>query len=342
LLGGGGINGVIIGWALGNVIGTGLMVAFTVVIFRPISRPTFFDLNRIMRYSAPLTLSMIVGLINANIDKIMLLGFLDTGSLGVYSTGLSIAFFLTIAGSALYSVSLTEQSWAWSGGKEKLDRIAETVLQYVFLTYIPLSVILAILAVPAATVLFTIAYVESFIVVALIGITKSVFCYDIIANGYLLAMGKTHYFLYGSFIAAISQTLLGYFLIPLSGLTGATIARCIGIAILSLYPISIMRFRYEFAFDAKYQLKIIIVSYLAAIPAYLFVISFEPLVAILGSSFIFGGLYFLGLRVGRLVTVRNVETYTLLLPKIIQHHFYLIGTKLLTRCEDQIEHSKNE
>ena len=335
LVGGGGINGIVFGWAIGNGLGIVVVIGLAIKQFQPIVSASVSELKRILWFSAPLFLLMIVGQINSNFDRIAILGILNVDALAIYNTGLSIALLLTIAGSALYNVSLAELSTAAGSGLEKVKEVTQTTFRYVFLVYIPISVAMSIFAIPIISILFTKAYFDSFIVIMLIGFTRSLFCYDFVTNGFLLAVDKPRVLLEAGVLASIIQIAPALLLIRPFQIVGATVSRCLMIIILAIYPMIVTRQRFGLTPDFRFQMKTLISAYIPVLPA-LVLIRFgsqTPFVSLPLAAFVYGLLYFFGLRVQSTIEQNDIETLSALFPKKLQRPIKRILDKLIVKSE---------
>jgi O-antigen/teichoic acid export membrane protein len=242
---------------------------------------------------------------------------------------------LTIAGSALYSVSLAELSTAAGSGLEKVMEVSQTTFRYVFLVYIPISVAMSIFAIPIISILFTEAYFESYIVVMLIGFTRSLFCYDFVANGFLLAVDKPRSLLEAGILASIIQVIPALLLIEPLEILGATVSRCIMTSVLALYPLIVVRKKYGFVPDFRFQSKTLISAYFPVIPSFI-LLSYGNLnqyVALPLAAFIYGWLFLIGLRVQSTIKQDEVETLAHLFPKKLQRPISKLLVKLVVNSK---------
>ncbi len=329
------IGCIFVGLALGNIVGTTIMTVIAIGLFYPFRRFAFSDLKEILGYAAPLFAALIIGQINSYIDRILLLSFMNVILLGIYSIGITLTMIYTLGSRALFNVAFPEQSKAWGEGKRnKLNAMTSRLARFVFLIFPPVVVYVSAVSFSLVSVFFDRSYIDASIVLLLVGLTYSVFCYDIIANGYLLAIGETKILLFGSITAALFGTATGIVLIPQFGIVGATLSRCLTISILSSYPLLWLNKKGLFKFNHRFHLKTLVSSLLIFPVVFVLSTILSPLMIIIVGGFVALTLYAVLLRAFGIINEADIVTFSLLFPNRMSHRVISVGRRLFSPKED--------
>ena len=186
-------------------------------------------------YGLPLAASLILGLILSTVDRFMIAGFMDSGTVGVYHAGYSLAnrtldvIFIGL-GSAAGPAAIAALEF---GGRPALDKTAREQSSFMLLIAIPAAVGLALVAQPLADLLVGedlregAARVTPWIAASglFAGITTYYF-----HTAFTLAKA-TRLLLLAMTVPAAANIILNVALIPRFGLMGAVVATAISYAL---------------------------------------------------------------------------------------------------------------
>ncbi len=187
-------------------------------------------------------LSNTIGMINTQVDSLMVGHFLDAENVGIYAVAVLLTQSITLIPNSVHTV--IEPSVAYHYGrsdyKRTTDLIKKTMLK-TFLIILSIAVILTILGRPLITILFTeqfiSAYTPMLILLAGYAIYSTVHSVDCT----LPAIGKVNIVYKISLSCAICNILLNFVLIPEYGIYGAALATTITIILMSLLKFYFIR-----------------------------------------------------------------------------------------------------
>ena len=214
----------ILSWAIYFVL---VVAAALLVVWKPLlaasSRQHY---GRVLRYAAPLGVATIVSVVASNADIVVVGGYLDPISLGIYNATVVISSIISSLFVAPLSIALFAESAFSSETPAEVSRGVSLALRFLLLTALPASLFAAALA-PQLFFLFSggggfgrgIPFLELIFVFYLFLAVQT------IATYVLQGVGKTRAVLVIGLITALAEIGLSVTLVPVVGLAGAAISR---------------------------------------------------------------------------------------------------------------------
>ncbi len=240
--------GLVIAWVIADFVAAS---SYTIYVVSLVGRPIFrFPLTKLMRFSWPLSVSNAVTFASAWFDRALLLVFVPLATLGVYNA--TITAFNVLAGitAAIASTLLPTYSAMHSSvERESLDRALRMASRYVALVTVPLALGLLAAAKPALTLFVGQAYLEGAEPLMLL---SGVFAFTLVGTvltPMLLARGETGT---ASVITSASvgiSLVTAYALLPLLGMSGAAIARGVGMVAVTAATVLVLKRRLKLRID---------------------------------------------------------------------------------------------
>ena len=218
-----GVLGVMVGFALGNLFGA-LTYFARVLRVRPRAPPRPLPLRGLVAFSAPLYLSSVLTVVQMNVDRIILKWTVGEALTGVYYIAvvvLSPLFLLltTISQTILPASSAAREVYGDRGVKEGLYRAS----RYIFVGFVPVAVLMAMLSGPILATFAGPAYVEGRVVLSAGALALAAASLGPALMMVLTTLEATVYVLAASAAAIASEVALGLALTPSLGLRGAAV-----------------------------------------------------------------------------------------------------------------------
>lgn len=305
----------IISWVVGGTLVSSVVI---LLVWRPLfaaSAKTHY--LQVLRYASPLAAAGLVTAVASNADIVVVGGYLDPTSLGVYNATLVIASILTsLFVLPLVTTLFAETSFS-SLTRAVVSRGVSLALRFEILTLLPAS----FFASAAAPQLFSFlsgggVYAKGIPYLQLITAFYLFYAIQSVSIYVLQGVGKTGEVLLIGLITALGEIALSVFLVPIFGLSGAAYSRItimIAGCVISLYY---LRGYLEGAVNYRFLAK---ASVSAGVPAgAVFLLSSivsDRILTLLPYSFIWLGLFLLCARGFKLLTEEDKSFMAHLLPE---------------------------
>jgi len=228
----------------------------------PIESRTFNIVEQ-LRFSLPSGLSNIIGLLNIELDKVVISSFFNVSQFAKYANGAFEVPFLGTVGASVNSVLMPEYVRRHGKGDyHGILHLWHKAIYKVALVFFPLAVFLFVFSDDVITLLFSDKYLESATIfrIYLFALLPKVTWYGII----LIALGYSREPFYGSLIALTANLALNFTLINIIGFTGPAIATVLTTYLISLYYLHRIRTVFDESwsniFPWRVLLKIFLVS----------------------------------------------------------------------------------
>lgn len=213
--------------------------------------PRFTYIREYLHFSLPLTPNALIRWVTESSDRYLVTYFLTLGSVGVYSAACSIGNLIQLFVSPLQLILLPELSKLFD--ENKIDEVRIYMshsLRYFLLISIPAVFGLSALSKPLLSILTTEDFLSGSVVIpiiALSGLLAGIF--QIFVNTMFLVK-KTKATTYINILAAISNVLLNFFLIPSYGIVGAAFSTLFSYFLMAVLCIrmSLKHFKPDFYF----------------------------------------------------------------------------------------------
>jgi len=225
LLLGGGVDGVVWMWILGDMANALFLLASSASSFRGVhAEPS--PLSPIFRYSLPLYLSALVGYLQGNLDRYVLVGIAGAVSLGVYSPAVSASGIVSGMLGSIGNALLPHVSGLYEAkGGGAMVATLKGASRFVLLAYVPIAVGVATLAYPIISLFVGQRYIAGAPVLALLAASSVLQAFVLPATIVVYAVGRTKINLEASIIAAATNLVLSLLLVAPLGSLGAALAR---------------------------------------------------------------------------------------------------------------------
>ncbi|KTG26894.1 polysaccharide biosynthesis protein [Haloferax profundi] len=274
----GAILGYTVGYALAVVVGFGVLYF---KFFRPLNEGSSKEdglSKRILRYSAPLTVTRGAVMLDSRVDAILVGYFLNPVAVGFYMLGKQITDFVIAPATTIgFSISPT---YGEQKATDKLERAAslyETTFEYVVTLYIPAAVGMAILAEPTVRLVFGEGYLGAVPVVQVFSLYVLLRAIDKITNDSLDFIGRAGSRAYAKSATAVANFVLNIALIPTFGVVGAALATVITYVFLVGFEVYLIYTEFSLSLTrlARTTAIVCLVTLGMAIP----VLAFEPFIS---------------------------------------------------------------
>ena len=190
--------------------------------------PRFTHIKEYLQFSLPLTPSALVRWVTESSDRYLVTYFLGLGSMGVYSAAYSIGSLIQLFVSPLQLILLPELSKLFD--EDKTDQVRTYLshsLRYFLLITIPAVFGLSALAKPLLGIFTTQDFLSGWSVIPIIALSGLlVGIFQIFVN-IMLLVKETKSATYINVIAAVSNVILNFLLIPSIGIIGAALSTLI-------------------------------------------------------------------------------------------------------------------
>jgi len=303
-----GLWGVILGWLIGDLCG---FLLFSGYILRSFGMPSFdFSLKRILGFSWPIYLSSWVGFGYSWFDRTLLLAYVPLADVGVYNVAVT-AFGVMASIPSAISTALFPQYSELQGrnGARGLEKAVRAASRYVSYVVVPLAVGLAATARPAISLFAGGAYETSASPLAILSLFGAVTFVGVALSDIFSITERTKLSALLTLIGVSISVLLGFLLLPSTGVRGAAVLRGFAMVLsLALMLIVLKRMRlFAVAFDFEALWKSWAASSVMAVAVlgiqfFLYSKYLLPLYVLLG-----GVVYLVMLRFLRAVRVHDIH-----------------------------------
>ncbi len=185
-----GLTGIRYGWVVGDGLGAALALLVTSRLFS--LSQTSEPIKELIRYSAPVYGSNLATFASNYLDRLLVLFFLGTVALGVYSPAVAAASFLAIVSTPVASALLPQlqELHTKHGDKEFVDA-ARGASRYLFILMLPLAIGLAVTSLPTIVLFAGLRYAGGTVPLVIISIAVGLTSGSAIVNTCLLVLGRT-------------------------------------------------------------------------------------------------------------------------------------------------------
>lgn len=227
-------------------LGTGIGMAVTFYAVRDkltglFSNFSFPVLKSLLESGWPLTISGILGMLMINTDIILLGWFQSAEDVGLYSAAQRIVLLLYLVPSVITASALPLFSRLANKEDEKLRRILELILSFIFLVAIPIAVGGVILGKPIMEFVFGSAYLAGALSFQILLATILIDFPVTVLNNVAFVYNKQKSLIIYSAIGGISNVIFDFLLIPQFGIAGSAWATLLAQLISVLYLRNVVR-----------------------------------------------------------------------------------------------------
>jgi O-antigen/teichoic acid export membrane protein len=249
-----GLFGVVAGWGIGDSLNSFILAFYARKFLGP---PKIgFGFRKLLKFSAPLFLGDAASYAWSWFDRALLIPLVSLAQLGSYNVAVTAYGILTSTPSSISGTLFPYYSQIHPNGREKsqtidLGNAVETASRYVSLLAIPLSVGLAVVSLPAATLLAGNNYADAAFPLAILSISMALACQVYALSAIFVVVGKTVTSATITIASVSVPTLVGMLVIPYLGIPGASVARGLSLAISLILSILVLRRFLKVRFDMQ-------------------------------------------------------------------------------------------
>jgi len=233
--------GLVIGWVLSDLA---MLVAYAVFIIRVLGLPKVsFSLRKLISFSWPLSIGNVINFVYSWFDRALLIAFVPLAALGVYNAALTAFTVLSnITGSVNNALLPAYSGIYWRGGLQSCRRATWLASRYASLAIVPLSFGLLATSKIALTTFVGQAYVGGTDSLAILSLFFALTAFGSVLSNMLVALSETRMVMWITVASVLLAVASAYALLPIMGITGASVARgLVMVASLGLTIIALRR-----------------------------------------------------------------------------------------------------
>jgi len=216
--------GLVVGWILSDLA---MLGAYVVFIIRVLGMPKVsFSWRKLITFSWPLSTVNLINFVYASFDRALLIVFVPLASLGIYNASLTAFGVLSNISSSVNSALLP--AYADIHGRSGLDscrRATWLASRYASLSMVPLSFGLLATARVALTTFVGGAYVGGTDALAILSFFFALTAFGSVLGTMLVALSETRMVMWVTVASVLLAVGSAYVLLPVMGITGASLAR---------------------------------------------------------------------------------------------------------------------
>jgi O-antigen/teichoic acid export membrane protein len=216
--------GLVIGYILSDLA---MLVAYAVFIIRVLGLPKVsFSLRELISFSWPLSIGNVINFFYSWFDRALLIAFVPLASLGVYTAALTAFSVLSSITVSVNNALLPAYSNIhWRSGLVSCKRATWLASRYASLLMVPLSFGLVATAKVALTTFVGQAYVGGSDSLAILSLFFALTAFGSVLSNMLVALSETRTIMWITVASVLLAVGSAYALLPLMGITGASLAR---------------------------------------------------------------------------------------------------------------------
>jgi O-antigen/teichoic acid export membrane protein len=308
-----GLPGLVVGYGIGDSLTALAMFAY---IWRFIGPPTvgsgFKDL---LKFSAPLYLGDFAWYAWTWFDRALLVPLVTLSQLGAYNVSITAFGVLNSMPGAISGTLFPYYSHLYpnvnAGSQTKdLENAITRASRYVSFLTIPLSIGMAVTALPAATLLAGSEYADSAFPLAVLSISLAAGCLVAALSSVFVVLGRTGTSAGVTIASVVVSLLFGFAAIPYLGIVGASLARGVSLIVTLGLSILLLRRLVRLRFDTSAYRS----AWLASLPMAAVVLIVEGLLYskyLLPLYVVVGGIvFFLAARLLHIVKQEDLQLFS--------------------------------
>jgi O-antigen/teichoic acid export membrane protein len=316
-----GVNGVVAGWLIGELIC--LLVTYVLVKGKFKRSSERFPAGKVILYSYPIYVCAVLALFQGWADVTILYALTSNLALtGVYYLSVAGSSVLSIIWSAVAATIFPLLSARY--GKLEIEGVSKAVsasMRYLNILVIPAGVSLAAISRTAITIAYGPAYLNGAIPFALLTATAILPAYAALLVTAIQAIGETRPLLKIGAASTLADVAVVAALAKPLGVVGAALARVAMLAVTLALSYCTLRSKVKLALDASSLKKALLASAALAAPMalgewlFINVTYTRPLIRLLIDAALFAGIGLMALIKLRPLTIEDFELLKQTLPK---------------------------
>ena len=180
--------------------------------------------KKLLRFSAPLLLSGIIGTLMGYADTGLLGYYMTDFEVGLYNAALPTAMLILLPHKAIGSLAITSFSELKERDRESVEASMQTATRWVFSLVLPTFLIMLLFSEQILNILWGGQYTQASIALSILACGYLIDAMVGRVGSFLNSTGHTKYILYNNVAALTLNLVLNIVLIPIYGIIGAAIA----------------------------------------------------------------------------------------------------------------------
>jgi O-antigen/teichoic acid export membrane protein len=314
LLQGLGIAGIILGWVIADFLYLFLSLLFCRDIIQKMHGS--FPLSILLKYSAPIYGSNILGYLQSTIDRYVVLGLVGAQILGIYSPATTAVLYVSSLSGSLASTIFPRASGLFGKGDiNGIFRTTKVASRYSAIIYSPLALGLAATALPTVDLFAGSRYVEGAPALAIMAAASVVLSLHYVIYTYIASIGKTFVFFISQVAAIVACTFVSVLFVPQLGAVGAAIGRSALTLVNFLTMLLYVKSEIRNLIDWRSFYTSFIISSIMSIFVFIFVWAYYSKYLLPAYIVVGGIIYIIMLKALKIVNNADLELLIALLPQ---------------------------
>jgi O-antigen/teichoic acid export membrane protein len=315
---GGKILDVLKFWIIGDLLGIISFIIFSKGVISLKFKVNFTHIKRILSFALPLYLSLILNYIFLYIDRYQVVYAVKLENFSIYGAAMTASMVFVNIPLLLSNALVPYFSYAYVNKKEEFNFLLISISRLVCLTFLPILVLVSMLAEPIIYLFAGSNYVEGWITFFIVTLIVAISFPIIGIYAFFLAVGKTKVVMYASLVSVAIGFVLIFLLTFEYGTFGASIGRGLMFAVNFIFLAVWLYYKEKVDYGVSYHSKISLTALSLFLPilifntiirAHFYYVSIVVFLAVLTY------LYFL--RRYRLLVLEDLKRLSLILPDSI-------------------------
>ncbi len=246
--------GLVLGWIVSDLA---MLAAYGLFIIHNLGLPKNpFSLRKLISFSWPLSFGSVIGFASSWFDRAVLIAFVPLASLGVYNAVLYAFGVLNgMTGSVNNALLPAYSGITGRSGLESCRRATWLGSRYASLTLVPLAFGLFATARLALTIFVGQAYVSGTESLMILSLVFAFTLFGLPSGPMLVALSQTRAAMWITIATVLLGIASAYVLLPLVGITGASIARGVAMVVSLGLTLAVLRRKNAIQIDIKTMWK---------------------------------------------------------------------------------------
>jgi O-antigen/teichoic acid export membrane protein len=262
-----GLSGIVIGWGIGDSLDSIVLAIYTRKYLGPVR--IGYGMWKLIKFSTPLFVGSAAGYAWTWFDRALLLPLVPLAQLGSYNVAVRAYGVLSSTPSAISGALFPYYSHFHPTGSEaspnvNLENAMKVASRYIAYLTVPLSVGLAVTALPAATLLAGRIYADAALPLAIMSLSMGLICQSYALSQIFVVLGKTTTSASITIASVALPTFVGFVIIPYLGISGGAVARGLSLMFSLILSILVLRRFLKVSFDMRAYAKAWIASLVMA------------------------------------------------------------------------------
>jgi O-antigen/teichoic acid export membrane protein len=249
-----GLSGIVIGWGIGDSLDSIVMALYTRKFLGPVR--IGYGIWKLFKFSTPLFVGSAAGYAWTWFDRALLLPLVPLAQLGSYNVAVRAYGVLTSTPSAISGALFPYYSHFHPTGSKvsqtvDLENAVKIASRYISFLTVPLSVGLAVTALPAATLLAGRIYADAALPLAIMAVSMALTCQVYALSQIFVVLGKTTTSASITIASVSLPTFVGIVIIPYLGMPGGSVVRGLSLVFSLILSILVLRRFLKIRFDMQ-------------------------------------------------------------------------------------------